>query len=636
MKTTNVSLPRQWYLWHAAALVLIMLVGAWLRFDHADWDDGQQFHPDERAILFVAETIELPASSRQALTPALSPLNPFRTRQGEQRPYPYGHLPLYTTVTVQQLLHLTCEIAPSGCQSIAPDTFVGHLLNVGGAPRFNHLTYVGRAFSALCDTLTILAAALLAHALFGWQAGLLASVLACFAVLHLQNAHFGTVDSALALFSTVAVWLSVRYVHTHRRRDSLLAGMAAGLAIGSKVTGLLLMAPLLAGFLAFDLPMKSSCLPLPRLRDHITFWTTVLAAAATFTATNPYVVLDPAPFVSGMVTQARVISGEMDWPFVRQYIGTAPVLYHIDQQARWTLGPLLTLVIYAGLIWTVVNLTRSPRHDIGVVVIWAAAVLFVGGVQFVKFPRYMMPLTPTLFALAGGMLSTRSGGQITSGVNALKLTLAASTMGVTVLYAVAFTAMYRQPHPWLAASQWIYRTLPPGTIVAVERGDDPLPLDLIVDGSGYIRDQQYRVHTVDPFAEPDDTSKLKAMLAQVAESDYMILSSNRLYGVIPRLSNRYPLTAAYYRALFAGDLGFRLERSFSRYPHLGNVMVCDDTFNRAGLPNPMAASTTCSVILGFADESFTIYDHPLVLILRNEAHLTASTLERIVILEAQQ
>ena len=83
-----------------------------------------------------------------------------------------------------------------------------------------------------------------------------------------------------------------------------------------------------------------------------------------------------------------------------------------------------------------------------------------------------------------------------------------------------------------------------------------------------------------------------------------------------------------YRALFAGDLGYRLERAFTSYPSLAGVHLRDDPYGRAGLPAPALAPGGDDgrpggivINLGYADENVIGYDHPQVLVFRNVERL---------------
>ena len=117
---------------------------------------------------------------------------------------------------------------------------------------------------------------------------------------------------------------------------------------------------------------------------------------------------------------------------------------------------------------------------------------------------------------------------------------------------------------------------------------------------------------------------MRLMLAQLAAGDYLIIASNRLYGVAPRLPARYPLTSLYYRALFDERLGFEVVAVARRYPTLGGWRIVDDPFAPAGVAAPsLAEFSERDWNWGAADESFTVYDHPLAMVFQNVKRLTA-------------
>ena len=106
--------------------------------------------------------------------------------------------------------------------------------------------------------------------------------------------------------------------------------------------------------------------------------------------------------------------------------------------------------------------------------------------------------------------------------------------------------------------------------------------------------------------------------------------SNRPYGSVARVPERYPLSSSYYHELFAGDLGYRLERTFTSYPQLAGVAFKDDPLGRAGLPRPDPLVPTPSAALmlnlGYGDDNVVGYDHPQVMLFRNQTHLLEETL----------
>jgi YYY domain-containing protein len=144
----------------------------------------------------------------------------------------------------------------------------------------------------------------------------------------------------------------------------------------------------------------------------------------------------------------------------------------------------------------------------------------------------------------------------------------------------------------------------------------------------------------------DNLQKRADMLAWLDEADYIITGSNRLYASIPRLAPRYPLTMAYYEALFSGDLGFELVADFRSPLALGPFQFPDQ---EEPFPIPEAEyeyrPAPISVPMPPAEETFSVYDHPRVLIFRKtaaysrveaEALLPPSLLEDVVHVTARE
>ncbi len=144
--------------------------------------------------------------------------------------------------------------------------------------------------------------------------------------------------------------------------------------------------------------------------------------------------------------------------------------------------------------------------------------------------------------------------------------------------------------------------------------DDGLPLRMDgYDGFGglYPRDLNFNMYWDD---NPDKLARFERILEQ---ADYIAISSSRQWATLPRLPERFPMTTLYYRHLlgcpaeksiewcynvaqpgdFGGDLGFDLVYVEQHDPVLGPLNINDQ----------------------FAEEAFTVYDHPKVFIFRKNA-----------------
>ncbi|MGC8960598.1 MAG: DUF2298 domain-containing protein [Chloroflexia bacterium] len=163
----------------------------------------------------------------------------------------------------------------------------------------------------------------------------------------------------------------------------------------------------------------------------------------------------------------------------------------------------------------------------------------------------------------------------------------------------------------LRALRGIVRTW--AVALANEHWDDAIPMR--VDGKDGF--SIYRGLQLEPYAE-DTPEKVENLLRMLSHTDYLCLTSNRLYDSIPRLPMRYPATTRYYQALFDGSLGFERVATFTSYPTLFALGVpegLEDTSDEErarllsgwmGLPIPDQG----------AEEAFSVYDHPKVQIFR--------------------
>ncbi len=154
------------------------------------------------------------------------------------------------------------------------------------------------------------------------------------------------------------------------------------------------------------------------------------------------------------------------------------------------------------------------------------------------------------------------------------------------------------------------------TVLGNEHWDDSLPLRLEGRDPFYnwYRGLHSSADTLMDLYNDDNAVKRQQLLEWLDEVDLIILSSNRLYASIPRLEERYPLTTAYYRALFDGSLGFRPVAEFVSFPSLGPCQFPDQEMPFGRPAAQFTNALPCSLPWPPAEEAFSVYDHPTVLI----------------------
>ena len=593
---------------HKACLGLILIVGAALRFYGLNWDGGQWLHPDERQIYFIVLDMDWPHSLAEALSPD-SPLNPHF--------FAYGSLPIYLLKGVAAVL------SPLWPAVRDPDNLhlAGRLLSAVVDLGTIYLTYrlirqlgIGRRGSQergtpASEMPSPEAGSDSPSSGRGHLAPLLAAAFASLAVLQVQLAHFYTADTLLTFAAMLTLNLAADVSRGAGRRRQIALGITLGLALAIKVSA----APLILAVLVAYSARSPGANARWRGAAQRTV-STLLVAGIVFVMVQPYAVIDWRTFLDHTLRETQIARGTLDTPYTLQYAGTLPLLYSVWQTALWGLGLPLGVFAWVALALTLIRWLKHGSWPDALLLAWAGPYLAIAGLLHTRYLRYMLPLVPILCIVAVQLVTNLKHRRLRA--------IGIGVLGIgTLVYASAFVSMYAPPHAWIAASEWIYRELPAGRTLAVEHWDMPLPLALDVEGAPR-RIEEYNTRILTLYDEPDDAAKWEGLTADgatglskvLAEADYVVIASRRLYGSIPRLPDRYPVASRYYSLLFTGELGFELAGEFTRGPEWLNPRLP---------PLPDAAPALLR-----PDESFVVYDHPRALIFRKTERLPAGELLR--------
>lgn len=575
------------------ALIAILVAGAQLRLGGSDWDAGHHLHPDERYLSLVAESLSLPDSASAYLDVQRSPLSPYRQEVG--RGYLYGTLPLFATKVAARVLN---------------------------ADRYDSLYLVGRRLSALLDVITIVAVFLLSRAIVGGRAsaGLawapaLAAAFYAGTVAAIQHSHFFTVDSWLVAFSTLALLAAIALAGTPRglRRAALLVvlGSVFGLAVACKLSGVLLAAPVgLAIIWGTPRPRRRSDY-VSRLADVVLDAVLVaLAAYAFFRLTSPYAFasghwwdlrLHPA-LMTALQAQADAVAGQSLAPPNIQWLSSTPIVGPLANLLTWAM-PIVGAVGLVGIGLVLHGVGRrvfsppnaaSPLNPAAILVAaFAFTVLVWFTPRFAHPLRYLLPAVPSLCALAALVIV-----RVHARRPRLAALMAVCALGVTSVWAVAFTSVYRRPHTRVAAADWIERTVAPGAQIAVEHWDEGIPIDPAAYGLREV-----------PVFDAESPAKADALFDALAGADAYVMGSPRAWWTVGRLERRYPHTAAFYRLLLAGRLGFERAIVFRSEPAILGITISD----------------------AVAEEAQWVYDHPRVTVLVRTSRMRREEFRRAIV-----
>jgi YYY domain-containing protein len=565
------------------AAIAILALALTLRLYGHNWDDGQYLHPDERFIISVlVDRIHFPNLENVGtlLEPGHSPLN-VRAIGQDWTPssFAYGSLPLYVTGFVAWVL----------------GSLTGQDLKT-----YAHVVSIGRYLTALLDVGTVLLAMLFAKRAFGSLAALLTGLLLATTVLTIQLAHFFTTDSWITFFAMAALYCALRIRDDDGLRWPVLAGAALGAAFATKVSIVTLILPIAVAIVTSHRAQSSQ--PLIR-RPLMRAITTLGAVALVFAIFEPYALWEPRPFLHDIVAQWEIISGRLDIPYTRQFAGTVPVVYQLDNLIRWGIGPVLGLAALASVVLAVRRNWRRPSSAEFLLLAWIIPYFLLISSAEAKFLRYTAPIIPALVIVTGSFLARHLSPTSARGLpRLLMIGAAAVVIAGTVIWAAAFASIYSRPHTRVAASDWIQEHVPAGSTITSEYWDDQLPLPLYAPPG----QDQYRHLSLDLYADRDNEQAISHVNDFLQQADYIVLSSDRLAESIPRLPWRYPVISRYYTLLESGQLGFQLVYESDDALHLGPFRINDRS----------------------ADESFTVNDHPHVRIYKKVVPLTSDELRQ--------
>jgi uncharacterized membrane protein len=444
-------------------------------------------------------------------------------------------------------------------------------------PTLTDIARTGRRLSALWSTATVLLVILLARRWVSAPFALWTGGLAALSFLCIQQSHFYTIDTAAGFFATLTLGLGLTATRENRPLFLIPAGLATGLAMACRLNLGLLGLWLIVCAISLHFRRRNRR-ALPCL-----FAGGALALLA-FRIAQPYAFLGfglNPEWLADLRIEHAIVSGQLEVPYTLQWVGRLPGLYPLGQLIQWGLGLPLGLLAVGGALWTLWTLRNDPGHWAVLLVLWPLMLLLFHSRYFLQTLRYLLPAVPALI-LAGSLILQRLTRGRTRTLIFAGITLA------TALHVFILQSIHREPHPRIQASEWLLDQCP--VKVTYEVWDDPLPLRL--------PDRRIEHANITftglPVSDPETPEKWETILSAINQADFIVLSSNRLSASIPRLPLRYPVTTRFYEALFSGELGLEPAARFHNTPALG----------------PLRLNTLR------AEEAFTVYDNPEVLIFR--------------------
>jgi len=571
-------LTDRWYLFsnmknyknHILFLV-ILLIGSLFRFWNMNWDEGFHLHPDERFLTMVGNSMRIPNNLLSYLDPKVSTFNPQNIN------YPffvYGTFPLVLNKIIVSLLN--------------SDTYF----------QFTLFGRIVSAFFDLCIIALIYKTVELLEKKYRLSRSIkfLASFFYSITVFPIQLSHFFAVDTFLNFFMFASFYFILKYSFEKKISFLVFSAILMGLAFACKITA------------AFIFPLNMFFLFIGNNKNHISkiftrklfqtsysgfilflFYATIVYF--TLRIADPYMfenssILHPEInklFIQNLKTLSTLTGKGATYPPTIQWINKTPILFSLTNIIVFGVGVIYFLFILIGFYTSL----KVYKNIFRTILVWTIGFFLYQASQFAQSMRYFIPIYPFLaiFAGVGFFYLTKKWKKI----------FVILLLIVPLLYPLAFISIYRNETTRVTASKWIYKNIPDGSLLLGEHWDDPLPL-LVTNTK-----QKQFISEALPVFDMDTNEKINKIKSALKKADYYILSSNRAWGSIPTVPEKYPLMSKFYKDLFNGKLQYKKIKEFASCP----------SFRYLGIPIDFPDD--------WAEEAFTVYDHPKVIIFKKNS-----------------
>jgi len=519
-------------------LILIVLLGAFLRFYKLDWGDGLFAHPDEYHISISVNQLSFPDQM-------------------------HPHFFSYGTVVIY-LVYFTKELTPN--------------LNP---------FLIGRFYSALFSTLTILVVYFISKLILEKKYSLIVAFLVALTPGLIQQAHFATPESTLTFFIFSTLLFFLYFIKNGHLKDLVISSVFLGLGLGTKIIASLFFPVLFLGIL-----IKSWGYPLNLIK---LYSISLVFTFITFLISSPYIFLDYPAWRNSFNYENSVARGTLIVFYTRQFIDTYPLLFQARNILPYVLGPVLTIYGFFGLIFLFFH--AILKSDLKLIIVLLTFLFFFlpNSLLFAKWTRFIAPTFPFFAIFAVYLINI-----ISRKYKDLSFLLLVVLLIATGIYSLAFFSIYLKTDIRISANNWIETNLSLKDTYLVEEGNT---IDLPLSGSKI---------TVNFYNLESDPAIQQKIIHGLVESDYFIIQSRRVYYNHKRLPNLYPKTSNFYDNLFGGQLGFQKIKEVTSFPAIG-IEGFKVEFPDEG-----------------AEETWSVFDHPVIRIYKKNVQYSREDYAKIL------
>jgi hypothetical protein len=484
-------------------LILIIIFAFLSRFIGLYWGNGNFFHPDENNMATAISGL------------SITDLNPHF--------FAYGQFPLYLAFF-----------------SLFPFT--------GNHPSFSASILALRFWSAVFSLIYLFFAFKIGQTLFKKNnSALIFLILLIFSPGLIQLAHFGTTESILCSVFMANLYYSIKILTQPRLTNFLLAALFIGIGLGSKITAIFFITPLIFATIF----TQKTRLPASR---YLYFFIYLLTSFFLFLLLSPYNWINFSVFLSTLKYETAVATGAIEVFYTRQFLFTPPYLFQFIKIFPYASGVFIFIFSFFGFVSFIKKIPGNFKNWF--IILFSSLIYFLYfGSILAKWTRFIAPIF-FIFPLFTTLFLDR-----------LKTFFKISLMLFCCLPGFVFWLNYLRPDIRLLAAADINHRLPAGSSVLSESGN-VFPLPLSTD----FKVADFDFYNLD--FNQDNQNRLNNLVSQ---TDYILVPSRRIFKnqTLPL----FPQSGRYYQQLFDGNLGFKLNKIYQPLDLFLNPENAEETWS---------------------------------------------------------
>ncbi|MCD6225861.1 hypothetical protein J7J95_02140 [bacterium] len=428
---------------------------------------------------------------------------------------------------------------------------------------FPEAIYWLRFWSAFSSFLTVIVAFFWGKYLLGgfWE-GIMVSGGLVFLPGLIQAAHFGTTESFLTFAAVFFSLLTLAIYQKPTWPRVFLLGLGGGMTLATKVSGgLFLPAPFFALFLRAIKEKKVEKI----------FGAGILTLIFFFLF-SPFYFLSWQRAWGAIRYETAVAAGRQLVFYTYQFLGTKPFIFQMKRIFPWVLGPFWFLFSLLGVergikfCWEKKKISPRALFLLVSFLPW----FLVNGLVFAKWTRFMTPILP-FFVLSGVWWLKK-----------IKTPLKLFFYLLALLPGIVFFKVYLTPDIRWQVDRWLKKNISPESLIISEGGN-------VVNFP--LSPANFWVESIDFYQLEENRIQQEYFEKRLAEADYILVPSRRVFANYSRFPQRFPYLSSYYQRLFSGQLGFKEKKIFSVFSPWQEWLVGNDLNS---------------------EETWTVFDHPTV------------------------